>query len=229
VAEVCEQLCVRMDRKCKQEVARNCRARCKRYRRLAAGCESETLAALRCQATAQDAPICLNYAAPSCLKPFQELQRCHRGEVATAKEPNSPPAGWKTIADEELGIMVALPENAKLEPNRERRTWQGEEGGVTYYVTLLKPPPEELSESKLLRMVIEHVEHRCQRGLKVHASFQSKGVWGTRYHSRCHDGSERHGMLRIRRGMALAIGYRAPAGKVGVLEPFLDSFEFYEP
>jgi hypothetical protein len=235
VAEVCAKLCERQQAKCSEAVAKKCRGRCLRYVRLSPGCEAETREALTCQTEAKDAPVCANYAARSCLESFRKLKACHAGERPTqsaSPESKSAPPGFKVIVDEELGITVALPENAQLDASEARRTWKGEADNVTYVVALLKPPPADLAEKHekhLVRMAIDYVGYRCQRGLRVHATFHSNGITGARYHSRCADGSEWHGMIRARGGQALSVGYHAPAGKTGIFEPYLKSFDYYQP
>jgi hypothetical protein len=229
VAEVCEQLCVRADQICTADGARRCRGACVAYVRASTGCEDQTKAALECQVRAEASDICSHVAASSCAREFRVLRACQRGEPPPETQLGTAgdvPAAWQKIVDEELGFSLSLPPDAALDTAAKRRTWRAEEGGTSYVVARLPDPPAKITDAALLRMVIDYVGVTCQRNIRLHGRFESDGIVGVRYDSGCNDKSQWHGMLRIRGGQALSIGWHAPAGVQGVLDPFFFSFEY---
>jgi hypothetical protein len=228
VAEVCEQLCVVADQQCTKKSAYRCRVLCKTFVKKSTGCEDETQKALTCQATGDDAEICSHVASVKCSREFQRMLACQRGEKPVVNPKQGPPEHWQAVRDAELGISVAMPPSAQLDPNAKRRTWRAEEGGITYVVAALPPPRRKLSDGTLLRMVVNYVGYRCQRNLKVHGRFTSHGVTGVAYSTSCTDGSQRAGMLRIRDDKAVSVGVEAPEGIQLELNPYLFSFGYLD-
>jgi len=231
VASVCEALCSRVDERCSKDSARQCRGQCKIYVDKSKGCEAEYRAALDCQAGAAQKELCGNVAAANCLDEFRDIKRCQRGEKTSASAASASssgsglPAGWKVFTDDQLGFKIGLPASAALDRNAERRTWRATEGDVEYVVAQLPSPNQAITSKVLLKLVIDYVGYRCQKNLKLHGQFEIGDEVAIRYDTVCRDGTEWHGMLRVRPDQAKSTAYHAPAGAEGVLEPFIYSYK----
>ena len=231
VASVCEALCARVDERCSKDSARQCRGQCKIYVEKSKGCEAEYRAALDCQAGAAQKELCGNVAAANCLDEFRDIKRCQRGEKTSASDASAPasgsglPAGWKMITDDQLGFKIGLPASAALDRDAERRTWSATVGDVEYVVAQLPSPNKPITSQVLLKLVIDYVGYRCQKNLKLHGQFEIGDEVAIRYDTVCRDGTEWHGMLRVRPDQAKSTAYHAKSGAEGVLEPFIYSYK----
>jgi hypothetical protein len=232
IAEICEKLNQRASQKCTKQVAGLYRTSCKRYVKTPGHCEKEIRLALQCQYKAADDVLCAHQADPNCSQANRDLKVCERGTAPveqTTAEDLTLPSGWAKVSDTQLGFTVAMPQGATLDAKSEHRTWQAEEGGISYYVAALDPPSGKLNNQAFVRTVIAYVGNRCQLRLKLHGELDIKGTTVVLYDSACPDGTEWHGMLHFWNGKAVSTGFHAPAGAKGVLEPYFYSFLIANP
>jgi hypothetical protein len=229
VAKACDELCARVEKACSELEYLTCRGRCTTYLVESAYCEDEIKQALECHSKASDAEICASFAAERCYSAFVAVRACQRAEKSSgqATVASAGPPGWKIVVDEKLGFAMELPPNAEPSMEGGHRIWRGRDGRVSYYVASV-PPPSDVSDGKLLRVALEHVGPKCQRGFRMRGRFDSGGLTGVSYSTSCEDGSKRQGTLRIRGDRALVIGFRAPPGEQADLDPALSTFELFE-
>ncbi len=227
IAEICEKLNRRATQKCTKQVAGLYESSCSHYLREPGLCENEIRLALECQYKATDEVLCAHEANQDCSQVNRELKACQHGAAPveqTTTEDLTLPSSWEKVKDTQLGFTVAMPPGATLDDKNKRRTWQAEEGGVSYYVAAVEPPSGKLNNQAFVRTVIAYVGNRCQLRLKLHGELETKGTTVVQYHSACPDGTEWHGMLHFWNGKAVSTGYHAPAGAAGVQEPYFYSF-----
>jgi hypothetical protein len=227
VADVCEKLCVRADKHCNKDSAIKCRASCDHYVKIADQCENDVRRALQCQQKAKDELLCSAQADPKCTREFKGLEACEKGEKAggqnTARD-FALPTSWTKVQDDQLKFTVMMPPGAALDPKAPRRTWQGEDGGITYFVSQVDAPKGKPDKS-FLKMAVAYVGGKCQMGMKLHGRFESKGKLMMQFDSYCPDKTEYHGAIHIWNDKAVVTAFRAPPGSKGVLEPFFYSLQ----
>jgi hypothetical protein len=225
VADVCEKLCVRADQECTKDSATKCRASCDRYSKLAERCENDVRRSLQCQMKAKKEFICSAQADPKCEQTFRGMRACEKGETGAGQgtvQNFALPGTWTKVTDDQLKFTVSMPPGAQLDPKAERRTWRGEDNGITYFVAQLDPPKDK-PDKAFLPMAIAYVGGKCQLGIKLHGRFESHGKLLMQWDSGCPDKSEWHGAIHIWEGKAVATAYHGPAGSKGVMEPFFYS------
>ncbi len=227
VASVCESLCQVVDGRCEPAAARRCRGQCDVYVKKAEGCEAEYRAALECQAGAPERELCGNVAAAQCLSQFREIKRCERGEKPAQSAPPAArglPDGWVPITDDELHFTIGMPPGAALDAEAKRRTWRASVGAVEYVVAELPAPGKAVTSQDLIKLAIEFAGYRCQKNLKLHGQFEIADEVAIRFDTMCHDGTEWHGMLRVRPDQALATAHHSARSDDAVLDPFIYSY-----
>ena len=227
LADICEKLTRRATEKCNKKVAGLYQSSCNHYIKEPGLCEKQIQLALECQFKASNELLCAHEADPNCSQANGDLKVCQHGTAPveqTTAEDLTLPSGWKKVQDPQLGFTVAMPPGAALDDKSKHRTWQAQDGGITYLVAELDPPSGKLNNQTYMRAVIAYVGNRCQMHLKLHGELEIKGTTVVRYHSACPDGSEWHGMLHYWNGKAVSTGYHAPAGATGVQDPYFYSF-----
>lgn len=225
--EICEKVNRRANQKCSKQVADLYRSSCGHYLHQSGPCDQEILKALECQHGAADDAFCAHQAAANCSQVNRELKACQHGSAPAEQntaEDLTLPSNWEPVSDSKLGFSVAMPPGAEIDAKSKHRTWQAEEGGVSYYVAEIDYPSANLNNATYVRTVVGYVGYRCQQRLKLHGELELKGVKVVQYHSRCQDGTEWHGMLHFWNGKAVSTALHAPAGTAGVQEPFFYSF-----
>jgi len=228
IAEICDKLTRRANERCGKKVAGFYQSSCNFHMQKPDACESQLRVALECQYKAADEVFCAHGADHRCSEVNRELKTCQRGtapaEQTTAEDDHTIPTGWESIQDSVLGFTVAMPKGAALNRERKNRTWNVEDGGISYEVAAIDAPSGKLDNQTIVRTVIGYVGNRCQQGLKLHGQLELKGTTVVQYHSNCPDKTEWHGMLHFWNGKAVSTGYHAKAGETGVREPYFYSF-----
>ncbi len=227
VADVCEKLCVRADQNCSKDSAAKCRAGCDRYVKLADRCENDVRRALQCQQKAKNEFLCSSQADPKCEKNFRDLLACEKGEKGGGQgttQDISVPSSWTKVTDDQLKFTVMMPPGAALDPKAPRRTWQGEDGGVTYLVSEVDPPKGN-PDKAFLGMAVAYVGGKCQMGMKLHGRFENKGKLMMQFDSYCPDKTEYHGAIHIWGNKAVVTALRSPPGTKVNDEPFVYSLQ----
>jgi hypothetical protein len=135
------------------------------------------------------------------------------------------PAGWQRVRDATLGVSVMLPPDASMDSQATNRTWRGAHAGAEYFLAALPPPDGEVTQRDLVRMVLQYLGTRCQRGLRMHGSFEVDDRTSVRFESACRDGTTWRGMLHVWPTKAVVVGSRAPAGTRVVDEAMFSSFQ----
>ncbi len=226
--EICTMIEARAKAKCTSAVAEMYRSSCNYYRNRIGTCTEEARRTLECQHKAADDVFCAHGVGRECGQVNSDLKLCQSGtatpEQSEPENDHTLPPGWERIEDPELGFSVAMPPGAELDPESKRRTWKAVDGDITYYVAEVEPPRAELGNRTYVRTVVSYVGAGCQRGLKLRGELELKGTTVIQYHSGCPDGTEWDGMLHFWNGKVVSTGYRAPAGRTGVREPFFYSF-----
>ncbi len=229
LAQICEKITQRASQTCSARVAGFYQSSCQYYLKPPGPCEEQLLRALECQYQASDGPFCAHLADHRCSEVNGELKVCQGGtapaDQTSPEDDHTLPSGWSEVQDTELGFTVAMPPGAALVPESKRRTWKAEEGGISYFVAELDPPPEKLDNRAFVRIVVAYVGPRCQRGLRLRGELDLKGTTVVQYYSACPDKTEWRGMLHFWDGKAVSTGYHAPAGATGVQEPYFYSFQ----
>lgn len=229
LAEICEKITTRASQTCSAQVAGFYQSSCQYYLKPPGPCEEQLRRALECQYQAADGPFCAHLADHRCSQVNGELKVCQGGtapaDQTAPEDDHTLPAGWGQVQDTELGFTVAMPPGAALDPGSKRRTWKAEEGGISYLVAELEPPPGKLDNQAFVRSVVAYVGARCQRGLRLRGELDLKGTTVVQYYSVCPDKTEWRGMLHFWDGKAVSTGYHAPAGATGVQEPYFYSFQ----
>lgn len=225
--EICEKINQRANQKCTKQVADMYRSSCGHYLHQPGSCDQEIQKAMECQYGAADDAFCAHQADANCSQVNRELKTCQRGTAPADQntaEDLTLPSNWEPVRDSKLGFTVAMPPGAEIDAKSKRRTWQTQEGGVSYYVAEIDYPSTNLNNATYVRTVVGYVGYRCQQHLKLHGELELKGVKVVQYHSRCQDGTEWHGMLHFWNGKAVSTALHTPAGTAGVQEPFFYSF-----
>lgn len=217
-AALCERLCARVEAECKEPAAEACRASCKDYLQTWERCPVEVEEALTCQAEAQDAMLCANVAAASCVPTFSELAQCRAGRqppkpreavAASETERERVPDGWQRLEDAELGISLLLPSGAAREQGAAQLSVQ--EGDLTYIVESPTPLKGEPTDKALLKAVLDYVGTACHKALKVHGRFETDDVVHVHFDTTCKDGTHWRGMLHVSPQRTIATSARSGA------------------
>lgn len=215
-AALCERLCGRVEAECKEPAAEGCRASCKDYLQTWERCPVEVEEALTCQAEAQDAMLCANVAAASCVPTFSELAQCRAGRqppkpreatAASEAEQERVPDGWQRLEDAELGISLLLPSGAAREEGAVQLSVQ--EGDLTYVVESPPPLKGEPTDKALLKAVLDYVGTACHKALKVHGRFETGDVVHIHFDTTCKDGTHWRGMLHVSHQRTVATSARS--------------------
>jgi hypothetical protein len=212
--------------KCGKSAVESCRINCGKYDPPPAGCADQVRAALECARDAKDL-TCANVAPESCSAKFKEIAACSSG-VATQKASEGPanlPEGWEHYTDTPNGFSVAFPQGSQAKSPTERAVTVGE---TTYSISVMPVPTDKPSEKSLLRLMMK-IQGRCSDKLKLDGFIEKAGRASIHYLSRCPDKTEWNGMLYIGPQNMILLSARAPAGKVGITEPFFYGFEPLAP
>lgn len=222
VADACGALCAEVKRKCKPDRAQRCEAQCPTYVAKAKGCETQTVAALGCQA--KSSGVCVAIAGGDCEDELTAMQACFRGERPAAA-PSGPtlPSGWTLFEDAELRAAVALPSGAAVVAGAKQRTISARVGELEYLFAV-QPRPQKTTDGALVAAVVRYVGFTCQKQLQLRGRVDRDGYVGVGFESNCSDGSHWSGMLHVLADRALVTASHGPADAAPVTTPFYDSF-----
>lgn len=220
VAEICENLCVRVDSACKGSAGEQCRGFCREYVAAAERCPVEVAEALECQLEASDTMLCANVAASSCVPEFTEMTECRAGQRAPraqrvkksgdAVDEELPP-NWARTDDEEFGISLPFPLDVTVEGSGAERKLVAREDDVEYVVD---SPPRfagEPTDRAILRAVLDYVGTPCHKSLKVHGRFEKGGAVHVHIDTACKDGRHLRGMFHVAPDRIVVTSARANA------------------
>lgn len=229
VREACKALCSRFDESCSERQAAGCRLLCQDYLDKASGCETQSVAAIECQAQSERSLLCINVTPTKCAAPFKTLKLCRQGTSETTPASSTAlPEGWERITDSQLGFAVNMPKGALLDPLAEPRRWHVASGDAEYLVVELPAPREPVTSRVLLRLATGFVGYRCQKGLKLHGQFEIDDEVAMLIDTRCPDGTKWHGMMRVQPDRALITVIRSAAGSPADADKFFYSYERLE-
>ncbi len=234
-AELCERICATMDTGCKGRAAQVCRVNCEDHVNTAQRCPVEVSAALLCQVDAEDRLACQNVAAESCVAQFTRMSDCRSGKVpakergalvAAESGDQEVPAGWARAEDAELGISLILPAGAEATTSGNVRRLSSEEDGILYFAEYLPPSAQVPTDKTILKSALDYLGFDCQKGLKLSSRFEKDGVIHVRLETRCKDGTQWAGMLRVLPGKTVITTTRFPNGltQPTTLDAFLYGF-----
>jgi hypothetical protein len=227
LASVCLGKCDKLAARCAKTAVENCRLSCAKYEGWSGGCDQEVRAALACARDAADVS-CANVAPESCGPKFRDAHACTSGSArATAEDKKDVlPAGWQELRDASVGFSVPMPSGAapKTVDGHTQYAAKGADG-TDYTLDVLPPPSDKPSEKTLLR-VLTKLLGRCSDKLKLDGFIEKPEYASIHFASRCADGTEWQGMLYINQKQMLMLNARAPAGKLGVTEPFFYQLQY---
>lgn len=211
VRAACARLCDATEASCSKERAAACRAQCDVHVQRAKGCETETRAALDCQASSKSG-LCENIATGACNERFAAMQRCQRGETTTTAATAGLPSGWEMLKDAEWGVSIAMPAGAAFDPAAKPRLLRATADGLTFEVKELARP-KKLDDQALLKLVIAHVGVGCQDALHLGGRVDAGPLTLVQYDSGCGKTERLYGSLRIDERRALSLLVRGPSSK----------------
>jgi hypothetical protein len=230
VMPICQAKCDKLVAKCGKVSVENCRLNCGKYDPPPAGCADPVRAALECARDAKDL-TCANVAPESCSGKFREIAACSTGVAVqkSAEEPAGLPDGWERVTDSANGFSVAMPRGSadKKSGDATVRVVTALDG-TTYSVSVLPVPTEKPSEKSLLRVMMK-IQGRCSDKLKLDGFVEKAGRSSIHFMSHCPDKTDWDGMLYIGTKNMVMLSAQAPAGKIGITEPFFYELEDTAP
>lgn len=227
VGPICQAKCDKLVSKCGKVSVESCRLNCGKYDPPPAGCGDQVRAALECARDARDL-TCANVAPESCSKKFKEIAACSAGEAPAKPEaaPAGLPAGWEKVTDAADGFSLAMPSGSteKAGPEGPLRTVTASDGTL-YTVSVLPLLKDKPSEKSLLHFLMK-VQGRCSDKVKLDGFVEKEGRSSIHYTAHCPDKTDWNGMIYIGKKNLILLSAQAPAGKLGVTDPFFYEFEF---
>ncbi len=227
VGPICQAKCDNLVSKCGKASVESCRLNCSKYDPPPAGCGDQVRAALECARDARDL-TCANVAPESCSKKFKEIAACSAGEPPAKPEaaPAGLPAGWEKVTDAADGFSLAMPSGSaeKAGPEGPLRTVIAPDGTL-YTVSVLPLLKDKPSEKSLLHFLMK-VQGRCSDKVKLDGFVEKEGRSSIHYSAHCPDKTDWNGMIYIGKKNLIMLSAQAPAGKLGVTDPFFYEFEF---
>ena len=223
---ICQAKCEKLIAKCGKAAIESCRLNCGKYDPPPAGCADPVRAALECARDAKDL-TCANVAPESCAAQFREIAACSSGVTTqkTAAAPAGLPEGWERYTDAANGFSVALPKGSADKKEGDSTVRAVTVGDTTYSVSVLPVPTDKPSEKSLLHVMMK-IQGRCSDKLKLDGFVEKAGRASIHFMSHCPDKTDWNGMLYIGAQHLVMLSARAPAGKIGLTEPFFYEFEY---
>lgn len=223
-AELCEAVCVRLEKQCPASVAEDCRIDCTLYQTSPSRCSSHVHRALDCARKASDL-ACVKVAPGSCTRTFRELAACiDNREVEPSHDALAIPRGWRRVSFH--GLSIAMPPDAKSLPARSgsRPELVATEGANSYSVRVL-PKPENPTTEGNAGFVTQAALDRCKNDVRVFSVVERPERFSSRFSANCPDQSALKGQILLLGSKLYVFSVQGPDPSGDKLEAFLYGFE----
>ncbi len=227
-AELCEELCKKVEQSCKPGEDRFCRAGCPDFEAAAERCPVEVEEALTCQTASDDFLVCSRVAATECGPLYRALTECREGRAepkprTPVAADDGPPEGWKQVAAPSLGGAFLMPD-APLATETQHQLLVVR-SGYQFLVERMSEVPVAFDDKAVLRMATAYVGLACVKKLRLHGRYETGNLIHIRFHTVCDDQTAWAGIFHLLPSSGVAASVKGPAG-AGTLPEDLDTFLF---